>query len=567
MLTATTVSDPDHERYGQHLTQHDIKKLVQPHEDTVAQVLEWLADNEISSDDLTYSPGNDWIHVTLPVEEVESLLDTKYSVYQHEDGSSMVRTPEWKLPFHLHEHIDTIQPTNSFFRNAPKAKAIKTNKVANLKGKVTLDREYFAEPTVSDVCQDDAVTITCLRTYYGTIDYVAQANDTNIMGLADYLEESNNRSDTYLLLSQYRPEAAEAAYTFKFDVINNGTTQQVYPEWYIDEDEPDVEADLDSETMLGIGWPTPLIAYTVGGSPPYIADEVTTSDTNEPYLDWLAYLLATSDDDLAKVISTSYDDDEQTVPYTYAKRVCEEMAQLGARGVSAFFAAGDGGVGDSGYCVSNNGSEAKTFLPEFPSSCPYVTSVGATMNFSPEIVAYEADEDYASGGGFSSYFARPSYQDSVVSAYVESLDGEFDGYYNASGRGYPDIAAQGYNFVIVWDGEDVLVSGTSASTPTVASIFALVNDALIANGKSTMGFLNPWLYKYGSTSSAFNDITSGSAVGCSEIGNGEGFPAAEGWDAVTGWGTPKFEGILSLLGVSSESSFEKSGAWGGKVTY
>ena len=90
-------------------------------------------------------------------------------------------------------------------------------------------------------------------------------------------------------------------------------------------------------------------------------------------------------------------------------------------------------------------------------------------------------------------------------------------------------------------------------------MLALVNDALIAAGKPTLGFLNvshvlqicslptrpkndranvlslsqqPWVY--GGGYKALNDIVSGSSYGCDT----EGFRAAPGWDAVTGYGTP-----------------------------
>ncbi len=36
------------------------------------------------------------------------------------------------------------------------------------------------------------------------------------------------------------------------------------------------------------------------------------------------------------------------------------------------------------------------------------------------------------------------------------------------------------------------VDGASASTPIVAGVLTLVNDALIAAGESPLGFLNPW---------------------------------------------------------------------------
>ena len=202
--------------------------------------------------------------------------------------------------------------------------------------------------------------------------------------------------------------------------------------------------------------------------------------------------------------------------------MCNGFAQLGARGISLFFASGDGGVGDDGACFSNDGKNTSTFLPLFPSSCPYVTTVGATK-FIPEVVATDASNGFVSGGGFSYYFPRPAYQDAIVGAYVKSLGSEYKGLYNPNGRGYPDIAAQGYHFATIWNGTLVPLDGTSASTPAAAAIIALVNDALIAAGKSPLGFLNPWLY--GGGWKAFTDVTNGSSIGCGT----EGFPAVKGY--------------------------------------
>lgn len=520
-------------------------------EETMDAVHEWLADYGVAKSALSYSPAKDWITVTLPVEDIEELLNTKYAVYRHEDGSELVRTPDWSLPAHLHDHIDTIQPTNSWFRAKPKASSLKVNQLLNEKPAL----KYYSNASVADVCETNSVTPTCRRTLYETIDYVPQSVASNLMGLADYLNETNNRNDTYNMLATYRPEAAAAAYDFEFDSIANGTTAQVYTEEAV-EDETGVEGNLDVQNMLSFAWPTKLIAYTTGGSPPYDPDAVTTTDTNEPYLAWLESVLAESDDEIAKVISTSYDDDEQSVPQSYAIRVCNDLAQLGARGVSLFYSSGDDGVGPTGYCTSNDGSDTPTFLPEFPSTCPYVTSVGATKSFNPEVAVTGS---WASGGGFSSYFARPSYQDEVVSAYIASLDGKYADFYNSSGRGYPDVSAQGYADVIVWDNIYATVGGTSAASPTTAAFFALVNDALIAAGKSPLGFLNPWLYKTGYQ--GFTDITGGSAQGCGEISDGVGFPAQAGWDAVSGFGTPLFKSVLEVLGITNATFTGKSAGW------
>ena len=62
---------------------------------------------------------------------------------------------------------------------------------------------------------------------------------------------------------------------------------------------------------------------------------------------------------------------------------------------------------------------------------------------------------------------------------------------------------------------------------TAAGVISLLNDHLISNGKSPLGFLNPMIYSKGVP--GFNDITSGSNPGC----NTTGFPATEGWDPVS----------------------------------
>lgn len=120
------VSDPTHQRYGQHLSAAEVNELVTPSDEALSSVRSWLQLNNISSTELQYSPAKDWIKITLTVDSIEKLLDTNYSVYKHEDGSYIVRTPEWSLPQNLHEHVQTIQPTNSFFRPIAQRKTLKT---------------------------------------------------------------------------------------------------------------------------------------------------------------------------------------------------------------------------------------------------------------------------------------------------------------------------------------------------------------------------------------------------------------------------------------------------------
>jgi subtilase family serine protease len=68
-------------------------------------------------------------------------------------------------------------------------------------------------------------------------------------------------------------------------------------------------------------------------------------------------------------------------------------------------------------------------------------------------------------------------------------------FFNASKRAYPDISAVGARILVVTGGGFHYSEGTSASTPTVAAMISLLNDARFQAGKSTLGFLNPMLYK------------------------------------------------------------------------
>ena len=120
------VSDPAHSRYGQHLSLEEVSALVKPKEEALDSVHEWLLSNGVK--DFDYSPSKDWINIKISVADVEDLLATEYSTYVHEDGTEAARTTKWSLPHHLHEHIDTIQPTTSFMRT--KANAIQARQSA-----------------------------------------------------------------------------------------------------------------------------------------------------------------------------------------------------------------------------------------------------------------------------------------------------------------------------------------------------------------------------------------------------------------------------------------------------
>jgi hypothetical protein len=83
--------------------------------------------------------------------------------------------------------------------------------------------------------------------------------------------------------------------------------------------------------------------------------------------------------------------------------------------------------------------------------------------------------------------------------------------------------------------------GTSYAAPLWAGLTAMMNQQALANGGSTVGFLNPALYAIGTGSiygSDFHDITTGS--------NGQ-YSAVTGYDLVTGWGSPNGPNLINTL--------------------
>jgi hypothetical protein len=69
------------------------------------------------------------------------------------------------------------------------------------------------------------------------------------------------------------------------------------------------------------------------------------------------------------------------------------------------------------------------------------------------------------------------------------------GDFNATSRGYPDVAALGHNYVIWASGAPTLVDGTSCSAPVWGGVIGLANAARLAAGKKVLGYLNPAIYQ------------------------------------------------------------------------
>jgi subtilase family serine protease len=215
-----------------------------------------------------------------------------------------------------------------------------------------------------------------------------------------------------------------------------------------------------------------------------------------------------------------------------------------------FSSSGDNGATD--YADIAGKTLATTRTTSFAPDSPWVTAVGGTSlvrdgsSYTETAWTFNGLSDGASGGGFSRFYAEPSYQKTLPA----SLQGEFQ-----NRRGVPDVAADadpstglityetGIGAGGTMDGWS-LAGGTSAAAPTWSAIMAIANQM----AGHPLGFINPTLYKLAESSAYnrdFHDIT---------VGNNnyppthvQGYAAAKGWDPVTGLGSPNAEKLIPDL--------------------
>jgi kumamolisin len=230
------------------------------------------------------------------------------------------------------------------------------------------------------------------------------------------------------------------------------------------------------------------------------------------------------------VISISWGGPESTWTGQSMQNFDDVAQEAGLLGISITVAAGDNGSSDGVTDGQNH--------VDFPASSPHVLAAGGTRLIaanrviSSETVWNDGAQGGATGGGFSTFFARPDYQASDV---------------HSTNRGVPDVAGDadpdtGYNVLV--DGQQMVVGGTSAVAPLWAGLIALLNQKL----QSRVGFINKDLYN-SDRSSCFHDITSG---------NNGALSAGPGWDPTTGLGSPVGIQIMQALqGIGSQSHAEK----------
>ena len=349
---------------------------------------------------------------------------------------------------------------------------------------------------------------------------------------------------------------------------NNGTGQEAHNLWAL-EVSLDVEWAHATAPLANILLVTTPTAETLG------VQGFTQFMNSEQYV---------VDNHLADVITQSFASGEGAFHSGFAalQNLRHAFISAQANNLTVFGSSGDGGTTNGLKEPVKNPAVIPYPSVVWPASDPLVTSVGGTYLCTDATTGTSVDSVsppvqcqsnpgvrevgwIAAGGGYSILFSRPSFQNVLPpgSSYVGSSVGAPGP--NSNMRGVPDIALQASSRtgVLVYmtlsngtraDGTGCgganpcstgwyVVGGTSSGSPQWAGILALADQIA---GRD-LGYINPALYAIandpGKYAADFNDVT----VGCNQTTTIPGYCASQGWDAVTGLGTPNVANLIPDL--------------------
>jgi kumamolisin len=200
----------------------------------------------------------------------------------------------------------------------------------------------------------------------------------------------------------------------------------------------------------------------------------------------------------ASVVSASYGEDEGFFIANGTEVALDTaLQQCAAQGITVLASSGDNGAFGNGFNSPYNVSN--------PATDPYITGVGGTQLLTTTGEQYELENCWnefpyygATGGGISTYWSQPAYQNIPYTGYTAGNGG------SATMRNVPDVAADaavttGVAVYVSSQGGWLQVGGTSVASPIWAGYLSNINAALHWTGLGNLGFFNPVLYSVGKT--------------------------------------------------------------------
>jgi tripeptidyl-peptidase-1 len=503
---ASEVSDPQHASYGKYLSNADISKLTAPSAADVAAVEGWLSESNVP-----FNRVGELVEVKLTATSAATLLGTTFHhAASDATGQSVVRASDYSLPAQVEDAVAAVYGMHGL--PLPPRKPI-------------LGPNPFPPEPVN-------VTPAVIEKVYEISGVKPSGSMKNKDAVAEFQGQTIEPSDIVKFFKDYVPKKTEAGKIEKF-VGNKGIGMS------------GIEAALDVDYIMGVA-PGLLTEFWYWAGMDFCGD----------LKNWTNTILSTEGAPLVHSVSYGWQGNVSELGCKPADVADTDVnfAKLAAKGISIIIASGDSGSGYSPFPA--DGHKLPKLWPSWPASSPWVTSVGSTRFIKQSVTQPEmATDQFGSGGGFSTDFDAFKAQATAVKHYLSvAKDLPPAGSFPPTGRATPDVSALGEGFQVIAGGEVQSVGGTSASTPTFASIVGLLNEARITAGKPAMGYLNPFLYQ---NPDAFTDIT----VGTNAIDRGGekvkyGYACAEGWDPATGLGTPKFGKLLAAAMKSVDARTE-----------
>ena len=579
---ATAVSTPSSADYGQYLSAAQVQAEFGPTSAQIAAVKAWL-----TGDGLTVTSVNDsvdgYVAVSGSVSDAAKAFNVTFQNFRGPDertdrapaetasapasvAGAVLTVSGLDTATHQMKPADTLPPPGPNYWVAPPCSAYYGQKIA------TSEPSAYGKKQPWNNC---GYTPAQVRSAYG----VSQSGMTG-------------RGQTVAIVDAYasptmRSDANEFAKVVGDQPFRPGQYQQYLPSTFTDTaaDECDAPGWYGEETLD--------VEQVHGEAPNANVHYVAAASCTDPdLLSALAYIV---DNHLASIVSDSWGEPANDSTTTTAY---DQLFEVGTvEGIGFFFSSGD-----SGYESPAEDPASSQIQVDYPTSSPWVTSVGGTSlaigkskNYEfetswgtlldplsasgkswqyPPPGDYKSGYDGSSGGGVSTVYRQPFYQRGVVpnSLATHLPDGTTS---RTPMRVEPDVSALADPSTGVLVGQTTLqpdgttyafalsrIGGTSVACPTFAGIEA---DAQQAAGHP-LGFADPAIYQRFGTA-AYHDVTD-HPLGpgyLAEVRNnytdpstktgplltflrtlgidGEGaaaLPAVNGYDDSTGVGSPRY---------------------------
>ena len=518
------ISNHKSKNYGKYLSRNEILDIVSPPTHELRQVRNWLYQNNIKQNQIT--DYRDMWKISLDYYTLERLLNI--SVIPIKNSKMVVSHDVYFIPKHLQKII-------TFIGGIYKNNTLNIRRRVKAKNGVNIDPGYVGREVACKL-----YSINC-----------SQQNSKVSVGAIEYQgDQGFLQSD--LQLSQ---KNNGLNYTNKVTIVG--------PNYGIDD-----ESELDIQMLGQTANNAELWFWDVSG---WLYEFAVSFFNTQLVPDVISMSWGWAEDKQCSVSNCGNMTSED-----YVDRVNNEYLKIVARGITILASSGDAG---SPGRTSEGCDPTRKVNAVFPSSSPWVTSVGATFIIAntsiktnwttplcqqnqcatgnKEHVTNFEYTGWTSGGGFSRYGTRikPYWQTRYVQDYLNSgvpLPSNF----SRHGRAYPDVTAFGHNCPVWMGGELSPVDGTSCSSPVFAAIVAILNQHQVLHGRPKLGYLNPILYEMAEDQSIFNHITRGNTSCTEEMccpvredgGSDYGFLATYGkYNPVYGLGSVNVKNMIAWL--------------------